>query len=86
MSLWKRAGCQIESKAFEKSIVERISTNQQPPQRGGAIPDPVWVGSKWLLAFPRAPVSAGTPLALRMLCAAPWSPYSSQFSSYSVLS
>ena len=24
MSLWKRAGCQTESKAFEKSIVERI--------------------------------------------------------------
>ena len=24
-------------------------TNQQPPQRGGAVPDPVWVGSKWLL-------------------------------------
>ena len=21
-------------------------TNQQPPQRGGAVPDPVWVGSK----------------------------------------
>ena len=24
MSLWKRAGCQTESKAFDKSIVERI--------------------------------------------------------------
>ena len=24
MSLWKRAGCQTESNAFEKSIVERI--------------------------------------------------------------
>ena len=24
MSLWKRAGCQTETKAFEKSIVERI--------------------------------------------------------------
>ena len=24
MSLWKRAGSQTESKAFEKSIVERI--------------------------------------------------------------
>ena len=24
MSLWKRAGCQTESKAFEKSIVARI--------------------------------------------------------------
>ena len=39
-----------------------VCTNQQPPQRGGAVPDPVWVGSKWLLAFPRAPVTPGTPL------------------------
>ena len=37
-------------------------TNQQPPQRCGAVPDPVWVGSKWLLAFPRVPVTPGTPL------------------------
>ena len=37
-------------------------TNQQPPQRGGAVPDSVWVGSKWLLAFPRVPVTPGTPL------------------------
>ena len=28
-------------------------TNQQPTQRGSAVPDPVWVGSKWLVAFPR---------------------------------
>ena len=25
-------------------------------------PRPVWVGSKWLLAFPRVPVTSGTPL------------------------
>ena len=37
-------------------------TNQQPPQRGGAVPNPVWVWSKWLLAFPRFPVTPGTPL------------------------
>ena len=37
-------------------------TNQQPSQRGGAVPDPVWVGSKWPLAFPRVPVTPGTPL------------------------
>ena len=37
-------------------------TNQQPPQRGGAVPSPVWVGSKWLLAFSRVPVTPGTPL------------------------
>ena len=37
-------------------------SNQQLPQRGGAVPDPVWVGSKWLLAFPRVPVTPGFPL------------------------
>ena len=37
-------------------------TNQQPPQRGGAVPNPVWVGLKWLLVFPRVPVTPGTPL------------------------
>ena len=40
---------------------ELESANQQPPQRGGAVPGPVWVGSKWLLAFPRVPVTPGTP-------------------------
>ena len=37
-------------------------TNQQPPQRDGAVPDPVWVGSKLLLVFPRVPVTPCTPL------------------------
>ena len=37
-------------------------TNQQPPQRGGAVPNPIWVGSKWLLAFWRNPVTPGTLL------------------------
>ena len=37
-------------------------TNQQPLQRGGAIPDPVCFGSKVMLAFLRAPVTPGTPL------------------------
>ena len=36
--------------------------NQQPPQRGGAVPNPVWVGLKWLLAFSRVSVTLGTPL------------------------
>ena len=34
--------------------------NQQPPQGGHAVPDPVWVGSKWLLASLRVPVTSGT--------------------------
>ena len=46
-------------------------TNQQPPQRGGAVPGPVWVGSKWLLAFPRVPVTPGTPHSF-FRYAAPW--------------
>ena len=37
-------------------------TNQQPPQRGGAVPDPVWVGLKWLLASPRTIFSLCCPL------------------------
>ena len=37
-------------------------TNQQPPQLGVAVPNLVWVGLKWLLAFPRVPVITGTPL------------------------
>ena len=37
-------------------------TNQQPSQRGDAVPNPVWVGLKWLLAFPKIPVTPSTPL------------------------
>ena len=48
-----------------------LCTNQQPPQRGGAVPSPVWVGSKWLLAFPRVPVIPGTPQSF-FRRAAPW--------------
>ena len=29
--------------------------NQQPHHRSGAVPNPVWVGSKWLLVFPSYP-------------------------------
>ena len=45
-----------------------IYINQQPPQRGGAVPGPVWVGSKWLLDFPRVPVIPGTPLYFLLCC------------------
>ena len=34
-------------------------TNQLPPQHRGAVSDPIWVGSKRLLAFPRVPVTQG---------------------------
>ena len=37
-------------------------TNQQPPQHGGTAPNPVWIRLKWLLVFPRVPVTLGTPL------------------------
>ena len=39
-----------------------ICTNQQPPQRGGAVPEPVLIGSKSLLAFSRVLVILGTTL------------------------
>ena len=44
------------------------SADQQPPQHGGAVPDPVWAGSKWLLDFPRVPVSPGTPFIFLLCC------------------
>ena len=37
--------------------------HQQSPQRGVSIPDSMWVGSKWLLASSRVPVTPGTSLA-----------------------
>ena len=37
-------------------------TNQQPPQRGGAVSNRVWVELKLLLALSRAPVTPGTCL------------------------
>ena len=43
-------------------------TKQQPPQRGGVVPNLVWVGSKWLLAFPRVPVTPDTPLQFLLCC------------------
>ena len=38
-------------------------TNQQSLQRSGAVPDPIWVGSKGLLALPRVPDTPKTLLA-----------------------
>ena len=55
----------------ETKLWKNSCTNQQPPQRGGAVPGPVWVGSKWLLAFPRVPVTPGTPHSF-FRYAAPW--------------
>ena len=37
-----------------------VCTNQQSHQRGGVVPDPVWVGLKWLVAFSRLPTTPGT--------------------------
>ena len=51
-------------------------TYQQPPQRGGAVPNPVWVGLKWLLAFPRLPVTPGIPLTQTIFL--PFSPLSAR--------
>ena len=43
-------------------------TNQQPPQRNGAVPDPVWIGLKWLLAFPRVPVTLALLFIFSLCC------------------
>ena len=37
------------------------NTNQQSSQRGSMVSNPVWIGSKWLLAFPRAQLSLALP-------------------------
>ena len=60
---WRTLRCmQLGSNLLQEYDSEAMRcTNQQPPQRGGAVPGPVWVGSKWLLAFPRVPVTPGTP-------------------------
>ena len=62
----------------EISVVDTVYTckaskiEKQPPQRGSAVPNPVWVGSKLLLVFPRVPVTPGTPLTQTIfsLCSA----------------
>ena len=41
-------------------------TNHLPSPRGGAVPDPVCVGLKLLLAFPRVQVTQGTPRAISL--------------------
>ena len=48
--------------AHFKSVQTIATITPQPPQRGGAVPNPIWVGSKWLLAFPRVPATPGTSL------------------------
>ena len=60
--LVEKGGVPDRVKSFREIDSRLQSTaDQQPPQRGGAVPGPVWVGLKWLLAFPRVPVTPGTP-------------------------
>ena len=51
----------MEVKQQRQQEQELDCTNQQLPQRDGAVFDPAWVGLKWLLAFPRVPVTPSTP-------------------------
>ena len=61
--VWCKVGQLLEFRGLLLSMTKKLlCNNQQPPQRGGAVPDLVWVGSKWLLAFPRVPATPGTPL------------------------
>ena len=45
-----------------------MTRKQKSTQRGGAVPNSVWVGSKWLLAFLRVPDTLGTPLYFLLCC------------------
>ena len=45
-----------------------VCTNQQPPQRGGAVPDPVWVGSKWLLPSRGSQLPRALPYIFSLCC------------------
>ena len=49
---------------------QNTCTNQQQPHRVGAVPDPDWVGSKWLLAFPKVPVTPAPPSRKLFFCRA----------------
>ena len=64
----RRKKCQSRREWDEIAVPSIFCTNQQPPQRGGVVLDPVWVGSKWLLAFLRVPVTPGTPLHFSLCC------------------
>ena len=50
----------------------KICTKQQPPQRGGAVTNPVRDGSKWLLAFPKVPVTPGSPYITYLFAVLPF--------------
>ena len=62
LSVYNTNNLDQETRSKSRHRRKHNCTNQQPPQRGGAVPDPVWVGWKWLLAFPRVPITLGTPL------------------------
>ena len=52
-------------KGVEKRRVRSSDeSNQQPPQRGGVVPDLVWIELKWLLVFSKVPVTPHIPLRL----------------------
>ena len=42
--------------------------NQQPPQRGGAVPSPVWVESKWLVDFRGSQLPRALPFIFSLCC------------------
>ena len=64
-----RAVCR-EYQIMTGKALRGFCANQQPPQYGGAVPDLVWVRSKWLLGFPRISPSFSQPshYSSRHLC------------------
>ena len=50
------------------AVKTKDCTNQQSPQRGGAVPNPVWVGSKWQLAFRGSQLPQALPFIFLLCC------------------
>ena len=62
--------CYLTTKLIPSLLArcEHHCTSQQPLQRGGAVPDPVWVGSKWLLPSRGSQVPQALPFIFLLCC------------------
>ena len=81
LSTLKQKGVKQETLGYRQIQLRAIHpcTNQQPPQRGGAVPDPDWVGSKRLLAFPKVSVNPALPFIFSVYSQSNSVPFSVHF-------
>ena len=54
--------------SFNRTSPPIRCTNQQLPQHGDAVPEPIWVGSKWLLDFPTVSLPRALPFIFSPCC------------------